>query len=96
MIIIEENITNKKIVYAEKDDELTNSLFQPVDCPGAENHRGTLALFYKIENKKNHIFYWVDDSRGYFLDKKRNLWGQFGLINGRKWCQHTLAQITRK
>lgn len=53
MIIITENITNKKIAYAKNDAEFTDSLFNPVNIDGAENNRGTLALFAKIENKKN-------------------------------------------
>ena len=45
MLIITENITNKTIAYAENDAEYTESLFTPVDVPGAENNRGTLAIY---------------------------------------------------
>ena len=40
MLVITENITNRKIAYAENDAEYTESLFTPVDVPGAENTMG--------------------------------------------------------
>lgn len=97
MIIITENITNKKIAYAESDNEYLDSLFKPVDIEGAENNRGSLALFYKIQERKTSRLYWISDKGGYFLDKKSNLWGQFSkLESGKLFCQYTLAKITKQ
>lgn len=96
MIIITENITNKKIAYAKNDAEFTDSLFNPVNVDGAENNRGTLAIFHKIENKKNAALYWIDEKRGYFKDKKSGLWGQFGKIDNKIFYQYTLAEIIEK
>ena len=96
MIIITENITQKKTVFAENDAEYTESLFHPVDEKGATNERGTLALFHRIERTKNAVFYWVDEKGGYFERNKDGIWGQFGIVDGGKWCQWTLAEITRK
>ena len=93
MIIITENITNKKTAYAENDKQFTDSLFNPVNIPGATNNRGTLALFHKIQDKKGARLYWVNDSRGYFLDKKSGIWGQFSKLEKGLFYQYTLAKI---
>lgn len=97
MIIITENITNKKIAYAESDNEYLDSLFNPVDIEGAENNRGTLALFYKIQKRKSSDLYWINKRKGYCLDKKSNIWGQFSkLESGQLYFQYTLADIIKQ
>ena len=96
MLVIMENITNKTIAYAENDVEYTESLFTPVDVPGAENNRGTLAIFHKIEKKRGGILYWTTENGGYF-ENKYGLFGQFGKVDGGKlYYQPTLAQIKRQ
>lgn len=93
MIIITENITDKTTAYAENDKQFIDSLFNPVKLPGATNDRGSLALFYKIQDKKSARLYWINDSRGYFLDKKSGLWGQFSKMGKGLFYQYTLAKI---
>lgn len=96
MLVITENITNRKIAYAENDAEYTESLFTPVDVPGAENNRGTLAIFHEIQKRKDGILYWITESGGYF-ENKDGLFGQFGKVDGGKlYFQPTLAQIKRQ
>lgn len=97
MIIITQNITNKKTAYAENDDEFKNSLFSPVAVPGATNERGTLVLFKKIQERKNARLYWVTDSNGYFFDKNNKIWGQFSKWEkGKLFYQWTLDEITQQ
>ena len=100
MLVITENITNRTIAYAENDAEYIESLFTPVDVPGAENNRGTLAIFHKIQKRKNEILYWTTENKGYF-ERKDGLFGQFGKIEGGKydgklWFQWTCAEIKRQ
>ena len=95
MIIIKENITNRTIAYAENDKEYTESLFEPVKIADAENNKGTLALFKKIEKKRGGVLYWTTENNGYF-ENKSGLFGQFGKVDGDKlYFQPTLAQIKR-
>ena len=93
MIIIKENITDKITAFAENDKQFIDSLFTPVKIPGATNFGGSLALFYKIQDKKSARLYWLNDSRGYFLDKKSGLWGQFSKLGKGLFYQYTLAKI---
>lgn len=95
MLVITENITNRTIAYAENDNEFTNSLFEPVNITDAENNKGTLALFHKVEKKRGGVLYWTTENKGYF-ENKSGLFGQFGKVDGGKlYFQPTLAQIKR-
>ena len=69
MIAVHEFINGTTTEYAENNQEFLDSIFTP---------GGTLAVFKKIQNRKNDILYFVDDVHGYFERKTDGLFGKFG------------------
>ena len=88
MIAVHDFTNGTTTEYAENNREFVDSIFTP---------GGTLAVFKKIQNRKNDVLYFVDDDRGYFERKADGLFGKFGTLeNGKKFFQWTTEKITRK